>query len=128
MKYLIILLFVSLFILKLNSSKKVDSIKNQTDLTIFSSQASLQAHETKKVRKIINGKRHRQTRQRKKTRNSNRPLKKRGHKKLSSRSKAASSRQSIVFSGDACDFVDFGAVRNSGSSCSDGSKMVLKNS
>jgi len=40
----------------------------------------------------------------------------------------ASSRQGIVFNGGACDFVDFGAVRNSGSSCNDGSKMVLKNS
>ena len=49
-------------------------------------------------------------------------------RKQSIRRKAASSRQSIIFSGDDCDFVDFGAVRNLGSSCSDGSKMVLKQS
>ena len=33
---------------------------------------------------------------------------------------------SIVLKGKACDFVDFGAVRGSGSDCTDGSKMVLQ--
>lgn len=33
---------------------------------------------------------------------------------------------SIVFTGEACEFVDFGAVRGSGNDCVDGSKMVLK--
>ena len=33
---------------------------------------------------------------------------------------------SIVLKGEACDFVDFGAVRGSGNDCTDGSKMVLQ--
>ena len=99
---------------------------------MFLSKASLQAqdgHDIKKVRKLLHGKKHGETRtRRKKGRKSKKPLKKHGSRKYSARSKVASSRQSIVFSGDACDFVDFGAVRSSGSSCTDGSKMVLKNS
>ena len=37
-----------------------------------------------------------------------------------------SGRQSIVFEGDACQFVDFESVRSLGSGCVDGTKMVLK--
>ena len=36
-------------------------------------------------------------------------------------------RQSIVFEGENCQFVDFGTVGSSGSGCVDGTKMVLKN-
>ena len=36
-------------------------------------------------------------------------------------------RQSIVFEGENCQFVDFGSVGSSGSGCVDGTKMVLKN-
>ena len=36
-------------------------------------------------------------------------------------------RQSIVFEGENCQFVDFGTVSSSGSGCVDGTKMVLKN-
>ena len=44
-----------------------------------------------------------------------------GRKMLPSRQKT-----SIVFTGEACEFVDFGTVRGSGNDCTDGSKMVLK--
>ena len=37
------------------------------------------------------------------------------------------SKQSIVFTGENCDFIDFGSVGSSGSGCVDGTKMVLKN-
>ena len=40
--------------------------------------------------------------------------------------KKQSGRQSIVFNGDACQFVDYGSVRTVGSGCVDGTKMVLK--
>ena len=40
--------------------------------------------------------------------------------------KKQSGRQSIVFNGDACQFVDYGSVRTAGSGCVDGTKMVLK--
>ena len=76
----------------------------------------------------MHGKRHSKERTRRKTSKNEKSLKKKRSRKQSKRTKAASSRQSVVFNGNACDFVDFGAVRNSGSSCSDGSKMVLKNS
>ena len=36
-------------------------------------------------------------------------------------------RQSIVFEGENCQFVDFGTVNSSGNGCVDGTKMVLKN-
>ena len=41
--------------------------------------------------------------------------------------KIKSMRQSIVFTGESCQYVDFGSVRSSGSGCADGTKMVLKN-
>ena len=131
MKYLFLLLVFSLFILKINSSKQVHSNENHMFCHTLFLKASLKTqggHETQKARKISHGKRHRGTKTRRKTRRRNKPLKKGRSRKQSSRTKVAPSRQGIVFSGGACDFVDFGAVRNSGSSCSDGSKMVLKNS
>ena len=97
-------------------------------LLLKSSLQNQGSHETQKAKKIFNGKRHSKTRTMRKTKKNQKPLKKTKSKKQSIKTKAASSRQSIVFNGDACDFVDFGAVRNSGSSCSDGSKMVLQNS
>ena len=36
-------------------------------------------------------------------------------------------KQSIVFQGDNCDFIDFALVGTPGSGCVDGTKMVLKN-
>ena len=131
MKFLFLLLVLSLFILKINSSKQVHSSENHTVCHTLFLKASLEnqgGQETQKARKISHGKRHKGTKTRRKTRRRNKPLKKRRSRKQSSRTKVASSRQSIVFSGNECEFVDFGAVRNSGSSCSDGSKMVLKNS
>ena len=131
MKYLLLLFVFSLVILKINPSKQVHSNKNHTFCHTVLLKASLKnqdGQETQKARKISHGKRHRATKTRRKTRRKNKPLKKRRSRKQSIRTKVASSRQGIVFNGGACDFVDFGAVRNSGSSCNDGSKMVLKNS
>ena len=52
----------------------------------------------------------------------------RGPKKSKSKKQSRSQqRQSIVFSGEDCQFVDFGSVGSSGSGCVDGTKMVLKN-
>ena len=36
-------------------------------------------------------------------------------------------KQSIVFTGENCDFIDFASVRTLGAGCVDGTKMVLKN-
>ena len=36
-------------------------------------------------------------------------------------------RNSIVLTGESCDFIDFGSVRNVGAGCTDGTKMVVKN-
>ena len=36
-------------------------------------------------------------------------------------------KQSTVFTGENCDFIDFASVRTLGAECADGSKMVLKN-
>ena len=41
--------------------------------------------------------------------------------------KTKAKRQSIVLTGESCDFIDFGSVRNVGSGCTDGTKMVVKN-
>ena len=45
-------------------------------------------------------------------------------KKLKDRSKT---RQSIVFTGENCTFIDFASVRTLGAECADGTKMVVKN-
>ena len=45
-------------------------------------------------------------------------------KKLKDRSKT---RQSIVFTGENCTFIDFASVRTLGAGCADGTKMVVKN-
>ena len=36
-------------------------------------------------------------------------------------------KQSIVFTGENCDFIDFASVRTLGDGCADGTKMVVKN-
>ena len=36
-------------------------------------------------------------------------------------------KQSIVFTGENCDFIDFASVRSLGAGCADGTKMVVKN-
>ena len=36
-------------------------------------------------------------------------------------------KQSIVFTGENCDFIDFASVRTLGAGCVDGTKMVVKN-
>ena len=36
-------------------------------------------------------------------------------------------RNTIVLTGESCDFIDFGSVRNVGAGCTDGTKMVVKN-
>ena len=41
--------------------------------------------------------------------------------------KTKAKRQSIVLTGESCDFIDFGSVRNVGAGCTDGTKMVVKN-
>ena len=41
--------------------------------------------------------------------------------------KTKAKRQSIVLTGESCDFIDFGSVRNVGLGCTDGTKMVVKN-
>ena len=45
-------------------------------------------------------------------------------KKLKGRRKT---KQSIVFIGQNCDFIDFASVRTLGAGCADGTKMVVKN-
>ena len=50
--------------------------------------------------------------------------KKNRSKKLIGRRKT---KQSIVFTGENCDFIDFASVRTLGAGCVDGTKMVLKN-
>ena len=45
-------------------------------------------------------------------------------KRLKGRSKT---KQSIVFTGENCDFIDFASVRTLGAGCADGTKMVVKN-
>ena len=45
-------------------------------------------------------------------------------KKLKGRSKT---RQSVVFTGENCDFIDFESARTLGAGCADGTKMVVKN-
>ena len=45
-------------------------------------------------------------------------------KKLKGRRKT---KQSIVFTGENCDFIDFASVRTLGAECADGTKMVVKN-
>ena len=131
MKYSFLFFVFSLFILKINPSKQVclsETHKVCHPLLLKASFQNNGSQETQKARKNIHGKKHSNTRTWKKTRKNKKPLKKGRSMKQSIRTKAVSSRQSIVFTGGACDFVDFGAVRNSGSSCSDGSKMVLRNS
>ena len=54
----------------------------------------------------------------------NQGKKKNRTKKLKGRRKA---KQSIVFSGENCDFIDFASVRALGAGCADGTKMVVKN-
>ena len=54
----------------------------------------------------------------------NQGKKKNRSKKLKGRRKT---KQSIVFSGENCDFIDFTSVRTLGAGCVDGTKMVLKN-
>ena len=36
-------------------------------------------------------------------------------------------RNTIVLTGESCDFIDFGSVRTVGAGCTDGTKMVVKN-
>ena len=36
-------------------------------------------------------------------------------------------RNTNVLTGESCDFIDFGSVRNVGAGCTDGTKMVVKN-
>ena len=131
MKYSFLFFVFCLFILKINPSKQVRLIEKHKichPLLLKASFKNQGSHETQKARKMFHGKRHSKTRSRKRTRKNKKPLKKGGSRKQSLRKKTVSSRQSIVFTGGDCDFVDFGAIRNSGLSCSDGSKMVLKNS
>ena len=52
------------------------------------------------------------------------------NKKLSKKRKGKITKkikQSIVFQGDNCEFIDFALVGTLGSGCEDGTKMVLKN-
>ena len=131
MKYSFLFFAFCLFIWKINPLKQVRLIEKHKVCHPLLLKASFQnkgSQEAQKARKNIHGKKHSNTRTWKKTRKNKKPLKKGRSMKQSIRTKAVSSRQSIVFTGGACDFVDFGAVRNSGSSCSDGSKMVLRNS
>ena len=55
---------------------------------------------------------------------SNQGKKKNRSKKLKGRRKT---KQSIVFTGENCDFIDFASVRTLGAECADGTKMVVKN-
>ena len=48
-------------------------------------------------------------------------------KLIKSYRKTQAKRQSIVLTGESCDFIDFGSVRNVGAGCTDGTKMVVKN-
>ena len=48
-------------------------------------------------------------------------------KLIKSYRKFKAKRQSIVLTGESCDFIDFGSVRNVGAGCTDGTKMVVKN-
>ena len=54
----------------------------------------------------------------------NQGKKKNRTKKLKGRRKT---KQSIVFTGENCDFIDFASVRALGAGCADGTKMVVKN-
>ena len=54
----------------------------------------------------------------------NQGKKKNRTKKLKGRRKT---KQSIVFTGENCDFIDFASVRTLGAGCADGTKMVVKN-
>ena len=69
---------------------------------------------------------------RRKIRRSSRKSKSKKHTQLKMKTKPkkqtrSKHRQSIVFEGENCQFVDFGTVGSSGSGCVDGTKMVLKN-
>ena len=77
-------------------------------------------------------KRGKKNRRRRKIRRSSRKSKSKKHTQLKMKTKSkkqtrSKHRQSIVFEGENCQFVDFGTVGSSGSGCLDGTKMVLKN-
>ena len=77
-------------------------------------------------------KRGKKNRRRRKIRRSSRKSKSKKHTQLKMKTKPkkqtrSKHRQSIVFEGENCQFVDFGTIGSSGSGCVDGTKMVLKN-
>ena len=59
--------------------------------------------------------------ERKKMKGNRKKLKRKSYRKTQAK------RQSIVLTGESCDFIDFGSVRNVAAGCTDGTKMVVKN-
>ena len=88
--------------------------------------------ENSRTKRDVGRKRGKKNRRRRKIRRSSRKSKSKKHTQLKMKTKPkkqtrSKHRQSIVFEGENCQFVDFGTVGSSGSGCVDGTKMVLKN-